>query len=124
MCIFFLLNGTLNIDNLNGTNWRRKFTCMPCNDSDLPSTVSAKLPSKTQVDSSRGQRLAGLKDCSDDWAIQSHMAVKILVGTDELPPDSAGVQPSFISVEFDFPLLFSSHPSPLESKPIFLLGVS
>ena len=45
----------------------------------------------------------GLKDCSDDCAIQSHMAVKALVGTDELPPDSAGVQPSFISVEFDFP---------------------
>ena len=53
-------------DNLNETNRRRKFTWMPCNDSDLPSTISAKLPSETQVDSSHE------------------------------PPDSSGVQPSFI----------------------------
>jgi hypothetical protein len=81
VCIFFLLNGTLGIDNLNETNWRRKYTWMPCNGSDLPSTFTVKLPSETQVDSPWGQKLAGLKDCSVDQAIQSLMAVKILVGT-------------------------------------------
>lgn len=54
-------------------------------------TITAKLPSETQVDSSRGQKLAALKDCYGDRAIQSPMTVKIFVGTDGFLPDSAGV---------------------------------
>lgn len=68
--------------------------------------------------------MAFLKDYSWDQAIESFVAIKILVGTDNFLPDSSGFYPSAVSLEFDFPLLFSSHPSPLESKPNFLLGVS
>jgi hypothetical protein len=88
---FFLLNGALSIDNLNETTRRRKFTWMSCNDSDLPSTITAKLPSETQVDSSRRQKLAGLKNCYGDRSIQSSMTVKIFVGTDGFLPCSAEV---------------------------------